>query len=328
MTTATRPEWAGTTAYAAAFTGLRRHEQMRLPDHQQDAAPAYAALLSDARSGMASSRVIRVPCSQVEALPLLDEATWAGFLGRARLPFPVVFLDLDGATFDEDLCQRDEHGRDVGFVAGGVLLSSLPAEDDVISALVFLQRHTRAFPVGFMTASRSEGVVAWPDPLTTSVMKDAWNDVVQLRDRPHPPYVLDPEYSLRKIVERAASVLMLLESSNVELVDVPLTRQVRRAAERDQAKIALTVKIRIGRRQYRSPLTDAERRGGSQWSHRREVRGHFKHYGPGTRIFDAASAEKVMRDDERGEHVRVWCPSFVQGPEDKPLIPKRREVVA
>ena len=57
------------------------------------------------------------------------------------------------------------------------------------------------------------------------------------------------------------------------------------------------------------------------------MRGHYKHFGPDTRLFKATRRDrphKVLEHPTRGQIVRIWCPDFVKGPDDKPLVPKVR----
>jgi hypothetical protein len=116
-------------------------------------------------------------------------------------------------------------------------------------------------------------------------------------------------------------VMRFLESANVGFAPRQVSRQVRRNAERRDRPIAEVVHVR-------SPRHQSIARGGEvHYSHRFEVRGHYKHYGPYTQLFRAVKRDrphKIIVHPERGPLVRIWCPDFVKGPEDQPLVPKTR----
>lgn len=121
--------------------------------------------------------------------------------------------------------------------------------------------------------------------------------------------------------EIIAAVLYMLESANVELVDAPATRQERRAVERKGGRVALAVRVRPPKKR---PRQDDDRRH-IDFSHRFEVRGHYKHFPVGTKLADSRP-DKCVDHPTLGRCRRIWCPPFVKGPEDKPLIPKVRVV--
>jgi hypothetical protein len=127
----------------------------------------------------------------------------------------------------------------------------------------------------------------------------------------------------------ALRAVFLLESANVELTQVPVTRQVRRAAERSegQTRIALTVTVRMARRTRRKAPAGSGRDCAYAW----ERRGHYRHVTRGPH----ATPEHMRpcpREDEAhrasgGCCRREWVPPHVVGAgEGKPLIPKARRL--
>lgn len=115
-----------------------------------------------------------------------------------------------------------------------------------------------------------------------------------------------------------------LESANVALTEAEATRQQRRAAERHGGRVALTVSIRQPKRRPRSHDAPSHPR---DWSHRWEVRGHYKHFPVGTKLADSRP-DKLVDHPTLGQCRRIWCPPHVKGPESKPLVPKLRVVAA
>lgn len=118
-------------------------------------------------------------------------------------------------------------------------------------------------------------------------------------------------------------ILYFLDTPNIELVDAPLTRQIRRQAERSGAIIAKTIFVKHSQR--RSAPTDHDDAEHLDYSHRFEVRGHWKYYPEGTRTADARP-DLLRYVPGRGMCRKIWCPPFVKGPEDKPLVVKTRRV--
>lgn len=148
-----------------------------------------------------------------------------------------------------------------------------------------------------------------------------------VRDNP-PPTVAQcwgvaPD-ALLSHAERSVAVFQWLESINVEIVDQSVTRQVRRAAERRGAEIAKIVRVKLPR-SYRNGRA---RNGSVEFSHRFEVRGHYKFFPESTRLAQAAPEKLSWVPEREGYFRRVWCPPFVKGPIDKPLVPKTRVLVA
>lgn len=117
----------------------------------------------------------------------------------------------------------------------------------------------------------------------------------------------------------AISALRLLDAVNVDLAPATLSRPVRRRGAREGAEIPLEVVIRTSRTSSTArPSVSVE------WQHRWTVRGHWKHFTKGP-LFNANPRRRVFDADGR-EVVKVWCPPFVKGPQDKPLVLKARHV--
>jgi hypothetical protein len=128
----------------------------------------------------------------------------------------------------------------------------------------------------------------------------------------------------------ALRALFLLDSSNVELTSVQLTRQVRRAVERSEgrAKIAMTVSVRLPKHSSRqSGKTGGQR----EFAYAFERVGHYRHITQGRQAV-AEHMKPCTRQDEAhrasgGRCRRVWIPDHVVGAAPgKPLIRKTRVV--
>lgn len=111
----------------------------------------------------------------------------------------------------------------------------------------------------------------------------------------------------------------LLRSTNVELSEEPVSRQVRRNAARKNRKIPLTIHVKRGS----SGSSDA--RGGTKdFSHQWDVMGHFRYTTCGPK-FDSCPSDKLVRKPGTDVlAVREWVRPYVKGPETKPYIPKVR----
>lgn len=131
------------------------------------------------------------------------------------------------------------------------------------------------------------------------------------------------------MVEHVARVLYLLSAANVHVAEAPVSRQVRRQAERSGGKIASVVTVR--RTQVRRPgpvsLTPSKR----DYTHRFERRGHYRHVTRGPHF----KADHVAPCNRRDEHGELTCPNgcrreFVPphwvGDDHLPMVPKSRVV--
>jgi hypothetical protein len=309
----------------------------------------------EARDTMAQSRVIVLQPEQAEAVPPLSDS-WIeeiDLLAGVRLPFPATFLEI-GAGF-----KRSGHTREAPWSETplyGALLTEAPGRVGCACMPVWcvdgqplLQGYTA--PIGTnlddllsRNAARSSGrSLRGESSLLTTVNTDARPNE-RAPEQPHserigvwhalPPALLgqtDPNTgqtveresseALRAGTVRALRAMYLLESSNVELVE--RTEALPRA-HRAHGIPHYDVSIRQNNRRTKGDPSGQH----IDYSHRFEVRGHFKHFGPDTRLFQASGPAKVLDLPDRGACVRLWCPPFVKGPADKPLIPKRRKLAA
>jgi hypothetical protein len=118
-------------------------------------------------------------------------------------------------------------------------------------------------------------------------------------------------------------ILFFLDTPNIEIGHADVSRQVRRAAERRGAKISQTVWVKHNqKRSQRDGDAESEH---IDYSHQFEVRGHWKYYPEGTKTADARP-DLLRYVPGRGLCRKIWCPPFVKGPEDKPLVLKTRRV--
>lgn len=120
-------------------------------------------------------------------------------------------------------------------------------------------------------------------------------------------------------------VLFLLDSSNVTVEDAPISRQMRRAAERKnrQLKISKIVRVDTPHRVIRS--SDSNGNGQHRdYSHRFERAGSMAHYNPDTRLYQQSAPAYIKPCPRCGTCRRVWRPPTIVGPENKPFIPKAR----
>lgn len=138
-----------------------------------------------------------------------------------------------------------------------------------------------------------------------------------------PAQILGLTVSLFTGAAEVLKCLYFLDTPNIELVDAPLSRQVRRRAERDGVEISKTIFVRHS--QKRSVHRDDDDSDHIDFSHRFEVRGHWKYYPEGTKTADARP-DLLRYVPGRGMCRKIWCPPFVKGPDDKPLVIKTRRM--
>jgi hypothetical protein len=296
-----RPEWAGTSAFAPAWNGA---VELLARADLNGAATTTLGLLAEAR-------VIVLPAAQVAVLPELEAPDIPDVLVHEALPFDPLFLDY-GRLSAEAIFPR--YGVNYGGPGdlGPLLITSKLAPPEIAgpAVIAFLHKGSRVYPPGI-----SVGVsVANGQELAAVPHCAAAEEAVGF----------DHQRSLQVATGHAdlsARLLRFLSCINVELVDASVSRQERRAAERKGGRIAQIVYIRQNRRR---PASEAQ--GMIDWSHRWEVRGHYKHFPKGTRLADAAPG-KLSWEPTRNAYVRrIWCPPYVKGPESKPLLPKTHAV--
>lgn len=132
--------------------------------------------------------------------------------------------------------------------------------------------------------------------------------------------LMETEYTdfLRIVWLLVSGALVLLGSANVDLVDgagMPFGHQAHGIPH-------MEIVVRQGGKRYVYP--DDHQVETRDWSHRWEVRGHFKHFRKGP-VFER-HPERRITTHIGDEFVRIWCPPHVKGPQDKPLVPKLRTV--
>lgn len=306
-------------------------------------------------SSMRDARPIVCPPDQLAAIPddvFADLGEAFDFARETRLPFPSTFIDFVGPMGDAPLvdfgitsmpmkfelrgvaCAETEEPTQVVFlpVVGG---PGEPPEElgmailarDAHEGSVKPARWIESMPFGggrsgdvtfFSPSTAMENLGETPRGVQGMLVGSA-RGTSELERRELLKMNLAVATSVA--VRNAIKLLYLLDSENVDLAPMPVSRQVRRKAEREGGEIAWTVHVRT------STKSNAEKGDGSaDYSHRFEVRGNFAHYGPGTRLYETSAPEKIRPCARCGTCRRVWRPPHVKGPENKPLVIKVRRL--
>ncbi len=136
---------------------------------------------------------------------------------------------------------------------------------------------------------------------------------------------------VQELALSALRALFLLDSSNVEIVAAPVSRQVRRAVERSQGHRQIAMSVQVRARQHASkPRKAGERK--REFSHSFERRGVYRHVTRGPHA-KPEHMKPCPRDDAAhrasgGLCRREWVPGHVvSAGEGKPFVPKTRRVV-
>lgn len=293
-----RPNWEYGGTFNAAWEGTDLLHQFAVGADEELERVSARVL-----EALSKAHVANIDRAQYEALPLnADPADLLEYRPDPHLPFDPIYVSVGSVEL-------------AGFLAGADEL-----ETNCVLVIPFAAMPpNRAIPTALVDASdgRFRSVGGWLENLFGAVADHAVERgiIEPLTDRERT--AIDGYY-----IARSLRVLQFMESANVELDDTPVSRQVRRYAARKNVPIASTVTVRSPRHRTRADVTEHV-----EFSHRFEVRGHYKHYGPDTRLFRATERDrphKVLEHPTRGRVVRIWCPDFVKGPEDKPLVPKVR----
>ena len=332
-----RPAWAGAPGFAFVWSSLERRWRGDYPElfsgvlepEQFNADETHEISREQSRLMMRSlqkARVITIDPEQANQIPPLwgcGESEHYG--GRCageglhydafqeefaalRLPFESVFLDFGGMDI-------------AGILGGGHLWGVIFKADDGVSFNAD-GVHTIAYP--FVTRP---GGLASVLPIALSSQRVPGKTLAIVSESGFEG-VRGEEIAemgglhLADGVERGVAALRWLESVNVSLQPMRLTGKAQKRAARKGQQIPLTVTVRQPKQtSKRDP--SGER---ANYSHRFEVRGHYMHFSHGP-IFDATEPANICDVPGIGPCRRVWCPPHVKGPQDRPLVVKRREVV-
>lgn len=279
-----------------------------------------------ALDAMATARTIVIEPDQLAHLPAAADTRVAevDLLADARLPFSSVFISVgrdrvrETTEWQGALC-RPIYAALLVDSESGILCCPFYWNNGQIGAYGWTYPKT-AVPDGFeVIVPREEGRLS----RETAHLLDTFQveRLAMMNDEDRHMAARHLAGLIGTGTRQAMRVIYMLESANVDLVETPGPPRGHVAHGVPHYEVAIRQSRRSARRE---PIGDAP-----EWSHRWETRGHYKHHGEGTPVFRSAERdqpEKVL-DLPRGRCVRVWCPPFVKGPEDKPLVPKRRVVV-
>lgn len=348
--------WEGSRAFAPA-AGLARaiveQPASRLTDEEQFIGGVMEGMLRLARP-------VVCPPGQLAAISddIFEDLGQAfEYAMTARLPFEVTFFDFvdqSGNGPDMGLHFVEGGGLDLGFELRGVVAGENPDEQRTVFLPIVGQRGQPPEELGAAFVdwqSRGEASASphrWRESLplpngrglevtlmSVSAAMEALGEeprAVQgallgcIRAEQQGPAAAALQASLATAtaaaVRTALKLLYLLDSANVELDAVPVSRQVRRQAERSGAQIAWTVIVHAPQRNESKGVEPGQR----DFSHRFEVRGNFAHHREGSWLYDHSDPADIRPCPRCGRCRRVWRPPHVKGPTDRPLAVKIRRI--
>jgi hypothetical protein len=289
-----------TATYWSTFAQVFRDHARLAKNPDRGVAALGAAVCRDLKD---RATVVAISSDQVDAIPRLapryvEEAV---SLAYQRPPFPVTFLAVGGTwdSLDQDWVETPLYAALIKETSNQVVVvpfhlgsSSAPAVSRNI------------FTVGRGMVVEGVGVRWEPSPLGEQVLRRARAEGVYEREQ------ANLAERVAGGVTKALRALFLLESVNVAL------REGKPAGpgHRGNGVPSYEVFIRQPTRSEHDPSAQTV-----DWSHRWEVRGHFKHFRKGP-IYEKNADNRVEVGGD--SYVRVWCPPHVKGPPGKPLVPK------
>lgn len=277
-----------------------------------------------------NTRVVMVTPEQFKGLPTPDNAL--EFALDVKPPFPITYFDLAGPSgmggVPIELCNPSEEdggtGREwVTYLTGVIFVE----HSDALSVIPILrERKTLKHGmhilvpscVGYYAGEPLEKITLCDVLVTAEGVIAADVESKMLKDH---------HRTAKHLAAQCLPLLMLLESVNVDLEDAPLKPKQAKVAQQKARTRPLVVAVR--RKTRRAPKVATGAEPIRKLSVQVEVRGHFKHHGPGTPVFKAAERcqpEKIKTRAGRGPCVRFWCPPFIMGPVDAPLVIKARRI--
>jgi hypothetical protein len=301
---------------------------------------------------MQVARVIAVKPAQVNVLPNLfnDDKfrkrayeNLAEFMHGCVLPFDTIFVDTLGSDLegyrDGSICigallmQTELGVTGLGFGATqSRTFAPVMMVNPMSASAIGVNKDESDFYRGFIDLSgqalKPDASKAREDDMTllTTWSKDFHETALSLSAEDKRTLM---ENHIDQ-VERALAVIAMLQSANVYLDEVELSRNERKRAARKNQQVPLTVKVMQRSRRQRKSDESAH----VDYSHRFEVAGNYAHHfaqtaeGTPNKLFEKwkrDKPEKVMMIGGR-ECIRIWRPPYVKGPEDKPLVVKARVV--
>lgn len=297
-------------------------------------------VLERGRHDLARARVIRAPRDQVEVLPTIPGDQIFAHVSAVGIPFPSTYVDLDMAGLHADLAPEiyvdvfNDGYKDCA--AAGCLITD---RDGTTSGIVFIHlkgdKVTNCWPVATFKALGPDERPPEMDGIdnfgvaTLMAVVGTEGAVPMMKEHFPDDMEVNPWWALIAMagIERAIAVLYMIEAANVELVERAESRQSRRQAERKGEQISLQVVVRPPKRRRQDAIIRAPG-DPRKFSHRFEVRGVYHHVTRGPHVADPSNLKPCPVWRERHEHSelcrREWVPPFVKGPEDVPLVPKRR----
>lgn len=285
-----RPMWEPAPRFASAWQHLHALSKSR-----EDAVCAESARLI--LVGLSEAHVVTIDREQLTVLPPpgTTRREASNYFEQLRLPFATTFFEIVGPPIN-------------GLVGA---LSKRHSNGSLIVVPALAGDGFTAMPVVMtMLGVEPGGETEW-EQTRGAATEDVYRAICELSN--------DQVGALRSAPSLVARTTFLLDAANVELTDIPPSRQIRRNAARKGAQIAFTVRVRQSSRRP-VPRENGEH---VSWSHRWEVRGHYKHFTKGSHTKDES---KLAPCPQHGMCRREWSPPHVKGPEDKPLIPKVRVV--
>lgn len=277
------PRWADCPVYESACVwSMQAHPELQpQPD------------LSAIQQQLAQARVVKVDQSQLDAVfnAMPDWAVRDATSSDVAMPFSSTFIEVDALS---------------GNQLRGVLVVQGDAE---VAVFPFVMRDLE-----HRNLVQCCGLCGWVGQqwMGVAFVDQKVLDILS-RNEVQPIY----QQLFTDAAGWALALDYLLRSSNVTTAVKTVSRQVRRAAKRDNLRIPLEVVVRS------SNGSATTQHGSVEYSHRFEVRAHFQHHSKGP-IFEKCKdpAKRVMHNGV--ECVRVWNPGSVKGPADKPFVPKVR----
>lgn len=354
MTARRAYRWEGSRGYAPAV----RLADAIIARGQSVASPEEWLIASVMHGLLKDAHALVCPPEQLHAIPddVFDDLGEAFDYARAaRLPFASLYFDFLDEHNHAPLIEifPPEMNKPMELELRGVVAGELPDERQTAFLPIVAARGEPPEELGAVMLSWDERVgpekpKRWRESITSKAGREyeitlcsvsAAMDAVGEQPRPIEGAVIGAARGAREqethealqfnlavataaATRTALKLLYMLDSTNVNLERMPVSRQKRRQTERDGCEIAWTVAVtppKSGSAKSSDPAS-------ANYLHRFEVRGNFAHYGPDTQLYQRSPAETIRPCPRCGTCRRIWRPPHVKGPADKPLVVKIRRV--
>lgn len=360
------PVWAGAKGFSLSYEECKRRA---IINKGYESITGLDRLHVQLGELLQTAHVITMTSKQVVALPDMDPSDSSEFVRSVQLPFDPLFLDFTADDHVPSIESEMSITRRIQIL--GSLIHSSPLDDGVVFITpIFYYGHEahRLTPIslGSIAVNRTD------DPNRKfQFMIGSHHQFVQVEDKHLDMLILladspafrkdngrqlmdEYESIILEASTRVIAALYLFEAANIEIVDAPLERRLKKRQEKRGWNIPLTIRVDRPAKRFVRGNGDHDH-AEVDWQYQWEVTGCYHHITKGNAVrctvcegnetedlvcprcngtgLDPDKTKPCSRIDiKTGKKTcpngcrRIWHKEHVKGPDDKPLVIKTRKI--